>query len=71
MATDPLDNNLPGQVQAQAMDKNLISVHKLIEDARRDMLKHDPGTSAQEQAWRKLKHFLEMRDRGQAWVPKF
>ena len=53
------------------MDKNLISIHKLIEDARRDMLKHDPGTSAQEQAWRKLKRFLEMRDRGQAWVPKF
>jgi len=53
------------------MDKNLISIHKLIEDARRDMLKHEPGTSAQEQAWLALKRLLEMRDRGQAWVAKF
>lgn len=53
------------------MDKNLESIHKLIDSARMDMLKHEPGTSAQEQAWRKLKSLLEMRDRGQAWVPKF
>ena len=51
--------------------QDLESIHKLIEDARRDMLKHEPGTSAQEQAWLALKRLLEMRDRGQAWVAKF
>ena len=51
--------------------QHLDSIHKLIENARRRMLKHEPGTQAQEQAWIKLKHLIIMRDQGQAWIPKF
>ena len=51
--------------------QNLDSIHKLIQDARKRMLKHEPGTRAQEQAWVTLKHLIVMRDQGQAWIPKF
>ena len=60
----------PGQL-TPGHDHRLMHINNLIEDARRLMLRHDPGTRAQEQAWVKLKHLLGLKDRGVMFIPKF
>jgi len=52
-------------------DPKLEHINKFIEDARRRMLSHDPGTQAQEQAWAELKNLLRRKNLGDVWIPKF
>lgn len=52
-------------------DQRLTPIVKILADLRRDFLRHEPGTAAQAQAYKRYSKVLKLQATGVFYIPKF